>query len=85
MIRVNGERVYLHRYVFETEIRPLQPGEIVHDKDENRFNNSAENLEALSGRAAHLHIHDYHRNRRQVNRVEPVKTTEENSWLDTAF
>lgn len=61
----NGRREYLHRIVFEQHFRALEPGEIVHHKDENRHNNSPENLEALSGHAAHLHAHDYYRGRKR--------------------
>ena len=63
MIRVNGRRVYLHRHIFETHVRPLEPNEIVHHKDENKRNNAPDNLEALSGRAAHLYQHNYHKYR----------------------
>lgn len=65
-IRVNGKREYLHRIVFEKHVRPLRDGEIVHHKDENKHNNAPENLEALSGQAAHLHKHDYWRGRRKA-------------------
>jgi hypothetical protein len=62
MIRVDGRRVYLHRHIWETHNgRQLDDGEIVHHKDENKRNNDPANLEALSGRAAHLHCHNYHR------------------------
>lgn len=56
-IRVNGKRVYLHRYLVNKHIRLLLEGEIVHHKDDNKFNNTIDNLQILSGRSAHLHIH----------------------------
>ena len=61
-IRVNGERIYLHRHVWEkANGRKLVDGEIVHHKNEDKRDNRAENLEVLSGRAAHLHVHNYHK------------------------
>ena len=41
-IRVNGSRVYLHRYIFEQLVRPLEKWEVVHHKDENPKNNDPE-------------------------------------------
>lgn len=61
-IRVNGERIYLHRHIWEkANGRKLRDGEIVHHVNENKRDNRAENLEVLSGRAAHLHVHNYHK------------------------
>jgi len=61
-IRVNGERVYLHRHVWEkANERKLEYGEIVHHVNEDKRDNRPENLEVLSGRAAHLHVHNYHK------------------------
>lgn len=65
----NGEREYLHRYIFRTKVRPLRNGEIVHHKNENKRDNSVNNLEAISGRAAHLHEHNYWR--------KPLQSSEE--------
>jgi hypothetical protein len=62
-IRVNGRRVPLHRYIFETHFRPLSPDEIVHHKNGNKRDNRPENLEAMS-RAEHLAEHGYFRNNR---------------------
>lgn len=59
-IRIDGERVYLHRYIFEQNVRPLEPGECVHHIDGNKHNNDPDNLEALTF-AEHLAVHDYHR------------------------
>lgn len=62
MIRLeNGEREYLHRHIFHTEIRPLEDGEIVHHRNENKQDNSHGNLEACKDRAEHLREHDYWR------------------------
>lgn len=69
-ITVDGKRIYLHRHLVETFVRPLKDGEIVHHKDENRFNNSLDNLEILEDRAKHLHLHDYFRNRRNKDKSE---------------
>lgn len=50
--------VYEHRLVAEQVIgRPLAEGEIVHHKDENKQNNSPENLEVVMGNAEHLLRH----------------------------
>lgn len=69
-IRVNGERIYLHRHIWEkANGRKLEFGEIIHHINEDKRDNRAENLEVLSGHAAHLHIHNYHR-----------KTTEETAY-----
>lgn len=79
-IRVNGERVYLHRYIFETHVRPLEPDEIVHHKDENKWNNAPENLAAMS-RAEHLAEHGYFLNNRfHKFESEPQEVIE---WLNS--
>lgn len=61
-IRVEGGRIYFHRHVWEkAHGRKLEFGEIVHHLNEDKRDNRAENLEVLAGKAAHLHIHNYHR------------------------
>ena len=65
-IRVNGKRKYFHRHVWEEHNgRKLAQGEIVHHINENKRDNRPENLEVLSGRAAHLHVHNYNRKQKQ--------------------
>ena len=59
---MNGERIYFHRRVRErANGRKLEFGEIVHHVSEDKRDNRAENPEVSDGRAAHLHIHNYHR------------------------
>jgi hypothetical protein len=50
--------VYEHILVMENKIgRPLRPGEMVHHADENKGNNSPENLVLMENRAAHNRAH----------------------------
>lgn len=50
-------QVFEHRYVMEQYIgRPLEPGEEVHHRNENKSDNRIENLE-LTRRAPHMQIH----------------------------
>lgn len=79
-IWIDGKRVYLHRYLVEKYVRPLEKGEIVHHKDENKFNNSLDNLEILSGHAAHLHRHDYYRKRRAGRAQESAEDWQKFGW-----
>lgn len=45
----NGERVYIHIEIMEKKLgRKLKVGEIVHHKDENKRNNSPDNLENIT-------------------------------------
>lgn len=58
----NGKREYLHRVIYiQATGESLSGNDIIHHIDENPFNRSPENLEKLTGRAAHLHKHNYHR------------------------
>lgn len=58
----NGKRVYLHRLIYEQHSgKPLEPDAIIHHIDGNKTNNDPSNLEKLTGKAAHLHCHNYHR------------------------
>lgn len=50
-------RKYLHRHIVETQIRPLKAGEIVHHIDENKFNNSLDNLQILASQSEHKELH----------------------------
>ena len=50
-------RRHIHRVVAEQKIgRPLRRGEIVHHKDENRHNNSPDNLEVMT-QSKHARLH----------------------------
>lgn len=49
---------YEHRLIAEEKIgRRLEPGELVHHKDENKQNNSPDNLEVVLGNTEHLAHH----------------------------
>lgn len=79
-IRVNGKRVYLHRWKFEKRIRSPKPGEIIHHLDENKFNNQLDNFEVLDSQAAHLQRHDFWRNRRARIRAHEESEFREFGW-----
>ena len=50
--------VYLHRIIAEQSIgRKLRPGEIVHHLDEDKSNNSPENLVVCSSASVHRLYH----------------------------
>ena len=55
-IKINGEWIRYARYIFEKEVRPLRPSEIVHHKDEDKLNDDPYNLEAMT-RSKHNVIH----------------------------
>lgn len=57
----SSSRVYLHRYVWETEVGPIPPGFDIHHKDENRANNEITNLECIS-KSAHTKKHGFKNN-----------------------
>jgi hypothetical protein len=60
----NGKLEYLHRVIYceanNLKIEDIKDA-IIHHKDENAFNRHPDNLEKLEGRAAHLHVHNYHK------------------------
>jgi hypothetical protein len=61
VISVNGRRIREHRYVMEQFLeRRLDPSELVHHKDEDKLNNSIENL-ALTNRRDHRFEHSVFR------------------------
>jgi hypothetical protein len=71
-IRVNGKRVYLHRYIYEQMTgETLKPSDIIHHKDENPYNRNFENLEKLTDQGEHLRRHNYHRGRRAAQTWQP--------------
>lgn len=48
LIHVKGKRIFEHRHIMEQNLgRPLSKSEIVHHKDENKRNNTIENLQVL--------------------------------------
>ena len=50
--------VYLHRVVAEETVdRKLRPGEVVHHLDEDKSNNSPENLVICSSASVHRRYH----------------------------
>jgi len=62
MIRHNGKREYLHRVIYMQHTGEiLTDNDIIHHIDENPFNRDISNLEKISGKAAHLHKHNYHK------------------------
>lgn len=54
----NTIRVYLHRHIVAIQVRPLREGEVVHHKDENKFNNSLSNLEILASQSEYRSLHN---------------------------
>lgn len=53
---VKGRRKFEHIEVWEKENGPVPPGMIVHHKDENKRNNSIENLQLMT-RLEHNRLH----------------------------
>lgn len=57
-IRINGKRVYLHRWKMEQILgRELLATEIVHHIDYDPFNNDESNLQLFASNAEHLAFH----------------------------
>ena len=52
-INKKRKHIYVHREVFETFIRPLNPGEQVDHIDSNKTNNILENLQAVANQTEH--------------------------------
>lgn len=86
-IRVNGRRVYLHRHIFETFVRPLEADEIVHHKNHDKRDNRIDNLEAVKGRAEHLRMHGYFRRQRGLKSIDwmPEIPADIDTWEDIPF
>lgn len=58
LICVDGIPMLEHRHVMERELgRILSPQEIVHHKDQNKLNNSIDNLELLDSQSTHVARH----------------------------
>jgi len=54
----NGKRVYLHRWLMEQKLgRPLNPGEVVHHKNQDRVDNRLRNLMLVNSNGQHLQNH----------------------------
>lgn len=76
-IAVKGKRVYLHRHLLICHDYPLKDTDIVHHKDENKFNNTISNLEVLSDRREHLKKHNYYKKELRVPTKEEIEKYEE--------
>lgn len=59
-----GNEPYIHRLVFETFVRPLKKGEVVHHLDQDPTNNLYTNLVAMT-QAEHTLLHRKGRNHSQ--------------------
>ncbi len=68
-LRVDGQRVYLHRLIWEKNNRKLRKGEVVHHINEDPRDNRPENLQAMTN-SAHtaLHFSLRRKQRRDLNR-----------------
>jgi len=81
LLRIDQKYLMEHRVNMERAIgRPLKAKEVVHHWDENRKNNSIENLALLRHKSAHGRLHEFAR--RHNLPVEALKF--EQSWLVTA-
>lgn len=74
-----GKSYYVHRAVAEWHLgRPLEPGEVVHHRDENREDRHPDNLRVLPSQSAHMVLHWYLR--REARRVQHLFDLE--TWLE---
>ena len=54
---IDGKQVRIHRYLMEKKVgRKLLSSELVHHKDDNKFNNDIDNLEIVT-RSKHKQLH----------------------------
>lgn len=74
-----GKSYYVHRAVAEWHLgRPLEPGEVVHHRDENREDRHPDNLRVLPNQSTHMVLHWYLR--REARGVQHLFDLEE--WLE---
>jgi len=74
-----GKTYYYHRAVAEWHLgRPLEPGEVVHHRDENMQDDHPDNLMVLPDQRAHMLLHWYLR--REARGVQHLWDLEE--WLE---
>ncbi len=71
-IRVNGSRIYEHRYIWEFYYGPVPKGYNIHHVDEDKLNNAIENLEVLP--------HGSHSRKHQIARKLKLGTTETHKY-----
>jgi HNH endonuclease len=56
--RIDGKKVYVHRYTYEqTTGKQLKKGEIVHHLNDNFLDNRPENLNKLDSQSRHMREH----------------------------
>lgn len=74
-----GKTYYCHRAVAEWRLgRPLELGEVVHHRDENRHDDHPDNLMVLPSQRARMLLHWYLR--REAQGVQHLWDVEE--WLE---
>jgi hypothetical protein len=61
-LRIGGENVYEHRWVWEQAHDPIPPGHHVHHVNHDRADNRLENLRLIEGKA-HVSRHNVERHR----------------------